>query len=177
MNLSKHLLSITLAYLVGWNGSALALDESLTNSPTRFISATKFRNLTEAYVAEALHPCTLQNLQVSKTVVVPQGQFSIHVQPATFPEGARKATVVVLLQGEHTQSRIPTTVDISCPAAVILPGAQVHAIARVGHVRATVPAIAHERGRVGQTIRVSNRLSRASLMARVIDAQTVEVLP
>jgi flagella basal body P-ring formation protein FlgA len=47
----------------------------------------------------------------------------------------------------------------------------------IGSVRASAPAEAKQPGRVGEIIRVTNRATGAALRARVIDAQTCEVVP
>jgi flagella basal body P-ring formation protein FlgA len=50
-------------------------------------------------------------------------------------------------------------------------------VAIQGPVRVSAPATAHQAGRVGDEVRVTNQVTKKQLRARVIDAQTVEVLP
>jgi flagella basal body P-ring formation protein FlgA len=45
-----------------------------------------------------------------------------------------------------------------------------------GPVRVSAPATAHQAGRLGDEISVTNQITKKQLRARVIDAQTVEVL-
>jgi flagella basal body P-ring formation protein FlgA len=45
-----------------------------------------------------------------------------------------------------------------------------------GPVRVSAPATAHQAGRVGDEVRVTNQVTKKQLRARVLDAQTVEVL-
>ena len=86
------------------------------------------------------------------------------------------ALVVTLTQGERSQ-RISAQVDLSCPEPVIQPGASVRAVYATGMVRVSTTATAHQAGRVGDEIRITNQATKKQLRARVIDAQTVEVLP
>ena len=58
----------------------------------------------------------------------------------------------------------------------MMPGAEVRLILNSGAVHVSAPGVAHQAGRVGDEIRVTNSLSKKSLMARVIDANSAEVI-
>jgi flagella basal body P-ring formation protein FlgA len=59
---------------------------------------------------------------------------------------------------------------------VVAAGDRVRVIAVSGAVKVSAPAQARQAGRVGDDIHVTNELSRQTVTARVIDAQTVEVV-
>ena len=65
---------------------------------------------------------------------------------------------------------------LGCPEPVIVSGAQIRLVINNGSVHVSAPGTAHQPGRVGDEIRVTNQLSKKSLLARVIDAQSAEVI-
>ena len=68
-------------------------------------------------------------------------------------------------------------VSVDCPQVVVQSGRQVRIVAAIGNVRASASGEARQNGRVGEIIRVYNQVTRKMLRAKVIDEQTVEVVP
>jgi flagella basal body P-ring formation protein FlgA len=82
---------------------------------------------------------------------------------------------VIVTRGARTV-RVPIMLRLTCPEPEISVGKLVKIIVRVGNVRVSTLGEARQIGRAGEIIRVTNRATAASLRARVIDAQTVEVV-
>jgi hypothetical protein len=104
------------------------------------------------------------------------GDYEVEASIPPRRDSGRAPLTIVVKQGERTQ-RISAQAELSCPEPVIQPGMTVRLVSVQGPVRVSAPATAHQSGRVGDEVRVTNQVTKKQLRARVIDAQTVEVLP
>ena len=138
----------------------------------RALDAEALAELSRAAVQQTLAPCTVDDLTVRGDATVAQG-------PAVgaAPRRSGAAAVVVVLRAGGREVRVPAQARVSCPAPIIAPGRRVRVVARFGAVEASAPGVARQPGRVGDVIRVQNLQTRSGLRARVIDADTVEVVP
>jgi len=132
----------------------------------------------EALVTQALdravHPCRVSELALAQAVTVAPGELTATTSASPPPRSGRIAARVVLSAGGH-DVELHVGAEASCPAPVVAPGDAVQIVARAGRVRAVAPGVAAQPGRAGDLIRVTNRLSRVSLLARVRGSGVVEV--
>jgi len=142
----------------------------------RRLDADALEALSRDAIAEALAPCSMSDLRIDATAVVARGELAVRVEGGPPPRSGPRL-VVVILSAAGRETRVPAQARVECPAPVVRPGARVRVIARFGSVEASAPGVARQPGRVGDVIRVRGGSGRASLRARVIDAQTVEVVP
>ena len=126
-------------------------------------------------VRSATAPCELRDARYPNEVRVMGGPRSYRAEFNGLHSGTVTGAVFVESGGHVT--RVPVIASLTCPPPEVASGAQLVAIAVVGHVKASAPAEARQPGRVGEIIRITNRATGASLRARVIDARTVEVVP
>jgi hypothetical protein len=120
-------------------------------------------------------PCTVEQLSTLQPLKVAAGAFELEAEPMPRKQSGRTTAMVSLKQGERTQ-RFSVQVVLQCPEPVIMPGAQIRLVLNRGAVHVSAPGTAHQPGRVGDEIRVTNQLTKKGLMARVIDAQSAEVM-
>lgn len=132
------------------------------------------RRVREA-LASQIAPCQVAALSNLPSVSLGAGEYEVSTQTSARRDSGRAPLVITLKQGERTQ-RISAQLEVSCPAPVVQPGASVRLVAIQGPVRVSAPAVAHQPGRVGDEIRVTNQVTKRQLRARVLDAQTVEVV-
>jgi flagella basal body P-ring formation protein FlgA len=127
--------------------------------------------------ALAVHvaPCDVSQLSRLEPLTLGEGDFTVDAEPMPRKASGRTTAAVTVTQGERTQ-RLSVQAVLSCPAPVVMPGAQVRLLVISGAVRVSAPGVATQPGRVGDEIRVTNALSKRRLKGRVIDAQTVEVI-
>lgn len=127
-------------------------------------------------VASAAAPCELRDVRYPAEVRLAGGAREFR---AEFSSALRtgQLTAAVVVESGGRSVRVPIVATLSCPPPDVTVGALVTARAVVGAVIATAPVEARQPGRAGEIIRVSNRATGTSLRARVIDAQTVEVVP
>lgn len=139
------------------------------------VSADELKDAAEAALREVADPCTVLQARLPKEVSVSDGPRSVRAEltPA-LRSGQVSATLVI--DGGGRESRVAISASLKCPEPDITPGKQITLVAIVGHVTASAPGEARQGGRVGEIIRVTNRATNASLRARVIDAQTAEVV-
>jgi hypothetical protein len=109
-------------------------------------------------------------------VSVGGGDYEVQTTVTPRRDSGRAPLAITVTQGERSQ-RISAQAELSCPEPVIQPGMSVKLVAIQGPVRVSASATAHQAGRVGDEVRVTNQVTKKQLRARVIDAQTVEVLP
>jgi len=95
----------------------------------------------------------------------------------TAPRASGRMSAPVTLVAGGRETRLVLSVAVECPAPIVAPGADVHIVAVSGSVRAIAPGTAMQPGRVGDVVRVRNRVTRSQLSARIVDARTVEVIP
>ena len=86
------------------------------------------------------------------------------------------SSIMVVLEAPGRETRLPVRASVTCPPPVIAPGSTVRIVVNIGQVRASVPGEARQPGRIGDVIRVSNRVTRGTLLARVVSAEVVEVV-
>lgn len=126
-------------------------------------------------IDEALGACSPTAVLPRNEIHVAPGELSVEAS-APRPTRSGRATVMVSISSAGTTVRAPVLVEYVCPPPVIRSGSTVTVVAVVGKVRASVPGIAAQHGRVGDRITVTNRLTGSRLLARVVDATTVEVV-
>ena len=127
-------------------------------------------------LAAQVAPCTVESVSTLPAVTLGGGDYDVETEAAARRNSGRVGVVITLKQGERSQ-RISAQVELTCPQPVVQPGANVRAVYAHGVVRVSAMATVHQAGRVGDEIRVTNQATKKQLRARVIDAQTVEVLP
>ncbi|MEC7522275.1 MAG: flagella basal body P-ring formation protein FlgA [Myxococcota bacterium] len=142
----------------------------------RALDAEALAELSRAAVRQTLAPCTVDDLTVRGDATVAQGPLEVEAEGAA-PRSSGAAAVVVVLRAGGREVRVPAQARVSCPAPIVAPGRRVRVVARFGAVEASAPGVARQPGRVGDVIRVQNLQTRGGLRARVIDADTVEVVP
>jgi len=129
-----------------------------------------------APIAEALAPCEVLDVQVPVSVTLPAGELETEVDVRRPHHASTSATGVVHLRVGSYERRVPVRARLRCPPPAVSPGATIRIVAQVGPVRVSAPGEARQPGRVGDVIRVRNLATRASLEARIVDAQTVVVI-
>ncbi len=166
----------------GLSGKDLAIPRA-TRITREVVSVTKQVLLSEAMSAltAAAAPCTLQNARISADAKVVAGPREISAELPKQSSAPRATTLhvtgaVFVASGGQTV-RVPVLASLACPAPDVAPGSQITVVAKVGRVRATAPGEAKQPGRVGEVIRVTNKATGAALRARIVDSQTVEVVP
>ena len=142
----------------------------------RALDSEGLAELSRGAVRQALAPCTVDALTVRGDASVAQGPLEVEAEGQA-PRSSGAAPVVVILRAGGREVRVPAQARVSCPAPVVAPGRRVRVIARFGAVEASAPGVARQPGRVGDVIRIQNLQTRSGLRARVIDADTVEVVP
>lgn len=151
--------------------------------PKRVRLVRRAKKLEEAELAErvmaalapSVAPCDIEQLSSLPALTIAAGDFELEAEALARKATGRTNVVVVLRQGERVQ-RISAQAVLTCPEPVIMPGARVRLVVNVGAVHVSAPGVAHQPGRVGDEIRVTNQLTKKSLMARVLDGNSVEVL-
>ncbi|HJL19619.1 MAG TPA: flagella basal body P-ring formation protein FlgA [Sandaracinaceae bacterium LLY-WYZ-13_1] len=141
----------------------------------RALDGDRIEALSRDAVVEALAPCRLEELTVRGDATVAAGPLEVTAEGQA-PRRSGAASVMVILSAGGREVRVPAQARVRCPAPVVRPGRRVRLRVRFGAVIASAPGVARQPGRVGEVIRVQNLQTRASLRARVIDAETVEVV-
>lgn len=139
------------------------------------LDAKELDGLIRSALAARVAPCTVAQLSTLQPITIAQGEFQLEAEPMPRKQSGRTSAVVTVKQGDRTQ-RVNVQAQLDCPAPVVMPGAQIRLVLNSGSVHVSAPGIAHQPGRVGDEIRVTNQLTKTSLMARVIDAQSAEVI-
>jgi hypothetical protein len=142
----------------------------------RSLSESELGKRVREAVAAQVAPCAVQSLSTLPSVSVGGGDYEVEASMTPRRDSGRAPLAITVKQGERTQ-RISAQAELSCPEPVIQPGMNVKLVSVRGPVRVTAPATAHQSGRVGDEVRVTNQVTKKQLRARVIDAQTVEVMP
>lgn len=141
----------------------------------RALEPEALAELARPAVAEALAPCRVESLSFQHGATLAEGDVEVEVDGSPIPRTGRSVVVVVLRTGS-VEVRAPAQAEVECPPPIVHPGQRVSIIARFGAVEASAPGVARQPGRTGDVIRVQSAHSRATLRARVIDAETVEVV-
>ncbi len=141
----------------------------------RRIGRTELARISQEAIDAALEAgCRAERVRVPGAVSVPAGEVEAAAIVRTPARDADVAATVVLRVGEE-EVRVALRADVVCPPPVLESGDRVRIVARAGPVVASAPGIAAQAGRIGETIRVTNTATRTSVVARVVDAGTVEV--
>jgi hypothetical protein len=141
----------------------------------RSLDAGELDALAKAALAPRVAPCNVETLSPLWPMTIAEGEFALEADALPRKQSGRTNVWITVRQGERAQ-RVSMQAVLSCPEPVILPGATVRLTVNYGAVHVSAPGIAGQAGRVGDEIRVTNQLTRKSMRARVIDAQSVEVL-
>jgi hypothetical protein len=139
------------------------------------IETSALDGLVRQALAPRVAPCAIDQLSALPALTVAAGEFELEAEPLPRKASGRTNVALSLRQGDRTQ-RISMQAVLHCPEPVIMPGANVKIVARVGHVSVTAPGVAAQPGRIGDEIRVTNQITKKSMKGRVIDAQSVEVV-
>jgi Chaperone for flagella basal body P-ring formation len=131
--------------------------------------------LIRAALIERVAPCSVEQLATLQPITIADGEFQLTAEPILRKQSGRTTAMVTVKQGERAQ-RVSVQLTLTCPEPVIASGAQIRLVINNGSVHVSAPGTAHQPGRVGDEIRVTNQLSKKSLLARVIDAQSAEVI-
>jgi hypothetical protein len=142
----------------------------------RSISQTELTQRVREAAAAQVAPCRVESVSTLPSVTLGGGDYEVQTEATARRNSGRVPVVVLLKQGDRSQ-RISAQIELSCPEPVVQPGASVRAVYTSGVVRVSTPATVQQAGRVGDEIRVTNQATKKQLRARVVDAQTVEVLP
>ena len=141
----------------------------------RVLDRDAFAELARTRIVHALTPCRVETLHSPATITLPEGPASVRVDISPVRRtGSMTAVVIVDVAGRET--RVPVRVDVTCPAPTVQPGNQVRIVVAVGNVLATAPGEVRQSGYAGENIRVTNRLTRRTILARVVDGETVRLL-
>jgi hypothetical protein len=146
----------------------------LVRSARKLSDSELGQRVREAAVAQVA-PCRVQSTSTLPAVSVGSGDYEVEASIAPRRDSGRASLTIIVKQGERVQ-RISAQAELSCPEPVIQPGMSVKLVSVQGPVRVSAPATAHQAGRLGDEISVTNQITKKQLRARVIDAQTVEVL-
>jgi hypothetical protein len=142
----------------------------------RRIDAAELESLVTPALDRAVRPCRIAELALPDDVTVATGELAVTTSAAAPARSGRIAARVVLSAG-GSDAELHVSAEATCPAPMVAPGDAVQIVVRAGHVRAAAPGVAAQPGRTGDLIRVTNRVTRASLFARVRAPGVVEVEP
>jgi len=140
------------------------------------LDAQQLDAMAKRALAPRVAPCNVEQLSALQPMVLAEGDFELTADAMPRKQSGRTSVMVTVKQGERVQ-RLSMQAVLSCPEPVVMPGAQVRLSLHYGAVHVSAPGVATQPGRVGEEIRVTNQLTKKSLKARVIDAQSVEVVP
>lgn len=161
---------------VGRDARGLAIPRSVrVVRRARSLEARELEDEVRRALAVQVAPCEITEVSKLPKLRLGEGEFLLEAEPMPRKQSGRTTFAIDVRQGERSQ-HISAQAVLACPAPVVLPGTQVRIVAISGPVRVTAPGVATQPGRVGDEIRVTNQLSKRSLTARVIDAQSVEVV-
>ena len=158
---------VTLCLTLGVSLSAIAKE--------RVIRRAKIRSLVEPQIEAALAPCEIVRIRVPRKLKMHSRKPSVRVEVKRPRRSGSLHAIAVFESPEGNEIRVPISLRVSCPGAVIKPGQSVQAVSIFGNVRASMTAEARQLGRVGDVIRLQSS-KRTSLRGRIVDARTVEVL-
>lgn len=139
------------------------------------LDASQLDALAKSALAPRVAPCNVESLSPMAPMTIAEGDFELEADALPRKQSGRTNVSVIVKQGDRTQ-RVSLQAVLTCPEPVVLPGATVRLMVNYGSVHVSAPGTAGQAGRVGDEIRVTNQLTKKSMRARVIDAQSVEVL-
>lgn len=142
----------------------------------RTLDAASIDALLRPAVARALAPCELVELRGPTRLELGTSPPEIEPEIASPLRESGSVSGMVRIREAGREQRIAVRATVRCPAPAVTAGARVRVIVRVGPVLASASGVARQPGRVGDVIRVTNEATRAALLARVVDGETVEVV-
>lgn len=142
----------------------------------RTLDAATIDALLRPAVARALAPCELVDLRGPTRLELGTSPPEIEPDIALPLRESGSVSGMVRIREAGREQRIAVRATVRCPAPAVSAGARVQVIVRVGPVLASASGVARQPGRVGDVIRVTNEATRAALLARVVDGETVEVV-
>ncbi len=140
------------------------------------LAAAELDDLAKKALSARVAPCSVTELSTLTPLTIAEGPFELEAEATPRKVSGRTHAALIVRQGERTQ-RLSVQAVVSCPEPVVMPGAELKLIAVSGAVRVSAPAVAQQPGRIGDEIRVTNQITKKSLKARVLDAQSAEVIP
>lgn len=143
--------------------------------PERILSAEELERLARSALEGVLSPCSVASLAPLEPQTVAAGEVTVTAVAEPPRTSGRVAFQLNVTQSSTTLTQHAQAM-VECPAAVVAAGATLRLVATVGAVKVVAPGVAGQAGRVGDEIRVTNSITRKALRARVIDAQSAEVL-
>jgi hypothetical protein len=166
----------------GYSARDLSIPKA-TRISREVVSLSKEALLDESRAAltEAAGACELQSARISNDAKVIAGPRTIHAELLLRNVSPRATTLHVsgsiYIESGGQRVRVPVLASVLCPPPDVGAGSQLTVYAKIGAVRASAPAEARQPGRVGEIIRVTNRVTGASLRARIVSSQLAEVVP
>ena len=141
----------------------------------RVLNRDELAALVSDPIANALDPCQVQSTALPARTSLPDGPVSPRVQvPNVRRTGHVNAIVVLDASGRET--RVPIRVEVLCPPPAVQPGHRVRIVVQVRNVVASAPGEARQAARIGEDVRVTNLLTRRTILGRVEDSETVRLL-
>jgi hypothetical protein len=161
---------------VGRSAEGLAIPRATTvRREVRSLDPQVFRSLATDAVNESIFPCVVDELNLPQRVSVGLAAPEVRASVRAPSTGSRASGILILSAGGREQ-KVAVAATVRCPPPVVQPGSRIRLVVTVGSVRASAPGEARQAGRVGDVIRVHNHATQAQMQARVLDAQTAEVL-
>ena len=161
---------------VSARGLAIPARTTITRAVRR-LEADDLRTRALPVVAATLSPCAVDELRLAGRADLPPGEITLRAEMRRPSLTGTSASGFVFVSVGRVERRIAARARLRCPPPVIAPGRRVRVVITVGRIRATAPAVARQAGRVGDVVRLQNAATGALLRGRVIDADTVELLP
>lgn len=127
-------------------------------------------------VARALAPCELLELRGPSRLELGTSPPTIEPEITAPLRAEGSVSGMVRVREAGREQRVAIRATVRCPDPTIATGARVRVIVRIGSVLAAASGVARQTGRVGDVIRVTNEATRTTLLARVVNAETVEVV-
>jgi hypothetical protein len=126
-------------------------------------------------LASSVAPCSIGSMSSFAAITLGDGPYELRADAPPRRNSGRSAFSLTLVQGTDSR-RIHGQIELHCPPPAVQPGASVKLTVTSGAVRVSAPATAHQPGQPGDQIRVTSSLNRQSYLARVVDANTVELV-
>ncbi|MCB9623952.1 MAG: flagella basal body P-ring formation protein FlgA [Sandaracinus sp.] len=142
----------------------------------RALDAAAVAALLRPVVAGALAPCELVDLRGPTRLELGPGAPRLEAEIAAPLRAEGSVGGVVRVREAGREQRVSVRATVRCPEPEVAAGARVRVVVRIGAVQATATGVARQTGRSGDVIRVTNDATRATLLARIVDRETVEVV-
>ncbi len=143
--------------------------------PVRLLDAKELERLARDSLQAVLAPCKVESIAPLEPQTLAAGEVTV-TAVAEPPRTSGRVAFQLTVTQSSTSSTQHAQAVVECPPAVVAAGATLRLVATVGAVKVVAPGVAGQAGRVGDEIRVTNSITRKALKARVLDAQSAEVL-